>query len=429
MTLLLKGARAIDPEQNLDKVCDVLVEDGRIKQVGSVQEKKGWSVRDLSGKMLFPGFIDMHVHLREPGREDKETIKTGSAAAVSGGFTGIACMPNTEPVNDCETVTRYILEKAEDAGHANVYPVGAITKKSQGKELAEIGEMVKAGAVAVSDDGRPVQNNQVMRRAMEYAGIFDIPVLDHCEDFNLAAGGTMNESFVSTELGLRGINSAAEEIQVVRDAILSRLTGSKVHICHISAAESIARVRESKAEGIRITCEAAPHHFILTEEEVRSFDPNFKMNPPLRSQRDLEAVIEGIADGTVDCIATDHAPHLKLDKQETFDVSANGIIGLETSIPLVCDRLLHKGIITPLRMAELMSLNPARILGLERGTLSPGSIADITVIDPELKAKVDPGSFASKARNCPFAGWELKGWPVMTLVSGRIAWQSPGLDS
>lgn len=427
MIVLLKGGRIIDPGRNLDQVSDLLVKDGKIIESGKIKGKDGWSVVDLSGKMVFPGLIDMHVHLREPGREDKETIRTGSMAAVAGGFTGIACMPNTDPVNDCETVTRYIKEKAEDVNKANVYPVGAITKRSEGRELAEIGEMLKAGIVAVSDDGRPVQNNQVMRRAMEYAGIFDIPVLDHCEDMHLAAEGSMNESFVSTELGLRGINSAAEEIQVARDVILSRLTGTRVHICHISAAESLEQVRSAKARDIRISCEAAPHHFILTEDNVRTFDPNYKMNPPLRSHRDVEAVIEGLVDGTIDCIATDHAPHLKLDKQETFDVSANGIIGLETSVPLVFDRLVLKGVITPLRMAELMSLNPARILGLDRGTLGPGCTADITVIDPEMEATVEPENFASKARNCPFAGWKLKGWPVMTMVSGRIAWQSPSL--
>ena len=427
MSLLLKGGRVIDPGRKMDEVTDLLVKDGKIVEAGSISPGKDCTVVDVAGKMVFPGFIDMHVHLREPGREDKETIKTGSNAAVAGGFTGIACMPNTDPVNDCETVTRFIKEKAEVAGKANVYPVGAITKHSAGKELAEIGEMRKAGIVAVSDDGMPVQNNQVMRRALEYSRIFDIPVLDHCEDIQLAAGGFMNESFVSTELGLRGINSASEELQVARDVILSRLTGGRVHICHISAAESLNHVKRAKAEGISITCEAAPHHFILTEDNVRTFDPNFKMSPPLRSQKDVDALLKGLADGTVDCIATDHAPHLKMDKQETFDVSANGIVGLETSVPLVCDRLMHKGVITPLRMAELMSSNPARILGLDRGSLEPGSIADITVIDPEMESVVDPEKFESKARNCPFAGWKLKGWPVLTIIDGRIAWQSPSI--
>ncbi len=428
MSLLLKGGRVIDPGRKMDEVTDLLVKDGKIVETGSISPGKDCTVVDVTGKMVFPGFIDMHVHLREPGREDKETIQTGSNAAVAGGFTGIACMPNTDPVNDCETVTRFIKEKAEVAGKANVYPVGAVTKRSAGKELAEIGEMRKAGIVAVSDDGMPVQDNQVMRRAMEYSKIFDIPVLDHCEDIQLAAGGFMNESFVSTELGLRGINSAAEELQVARDVILSRLTGGRVHICHISAAESLNHVKRAKAEGINITCEAAPHHFILTEDNVRTFDPNFKMNPPLRSQKDVDALLEGLADGTVDCIATDHAPHLKMDKQETFDVSANGIVGLETSVPLVCDRLMHKGVITPLRMAELMSSNPARILGLDRGSLEPGSVADITVIDPEMESVVDPEKFESKARNCPFAGWKLKGWPVLTIIDGRIAWQSPSIS-
>ena len=299
MTILIQGGKIIDPSQGLAKKADLLIEKGRVKGIGKISPQKSWDTVDAKGCLVSPGLIDMHVHLREPGREDKETIETGSRAAVAGGFTSIACMPNTSPVNDCEAITRFIVEKSRAVKLANVFPVGAITKGSDGEELAEIGEMVKAGAVAFSDDGRPVQNNQIMRRAMEYAKIFDVPVLDHCEDCHLAARGCMNESFISTELGLRGINSVAEEIQVVRDMILARLTGARVHICHISARESLHWVREGKRQGVRITCEVAPHHFTLTDEAVRSYDTNLKMNPPLRSRADVAAMLEGLADGTI----------------------------------------------------------------------------------------------------------------------------------
>jgi dihydroorotase len=377
----------------------------------------------VKGLIVSPGFIDMHVHLREPGREDKETIETGSRAAVAGGFTSVACMPNTNPVNDCEAITRFIVEKARDANLANVFPVGAITKGSRGKELAEIGEMFKAGAVAISDDGLPVQNNQIMRRALEYAKIFDIPVLDHCEDLNLAADGSMNEGPISTEIGLRGQSSASEELHVARDVILGRLTESKVHICHISTKDSLEWVRRAKRDGAKVTCEVAPHHFALSEVSVRSYDPNFKMNPPLRSQSDVDAMLEGLSDGTIDCIATDHAPHTRIDKEVPFEDAANGVIGLESAVPLVWDLLVHKEIITLPRAVELLSVNPSRILGLGRGTLAEGSVADVTVVDPEKEVVIDASKFLSKGRNCPFDGWALKGAPAMTLVRGRVVWK------
>ncbi len=424
MTILIQGGKIIDPSQNLAKAADLLIEKGKVKEIGSITPADNWEIVDAKGLLVTPGLIDMHVHLREPGREDKETIETGSRAAVAGGFTSVACMPNTTPVNDCEAITRFIVEKARDNKLANVFPVGAITKGSAGEELAEMGEMVKAGAVAFSDDGRPVQNNQIMRRAMEYAKIFDVPILDHCEDDHLAARGCMNESFVSTELGLRGISGVAEEIQVMRDMILARLTGAQAHICHLSTRESLRWVRIGKQDGVRISCEVAPHHFTLTDEEVRTYDTNFKMNPPLRSRADVDAMLEGLSDGTVDCIATDHAPHTRLDKEVPFDEAANGIIGLETSIPLVWNFLVRKGVIDESRAVELMSVNPSRILGLDRGTLKKDAVADVTLIDPERKVTVDVSKFKSKSRNCPYKGWELTGAPTMTIVSGKIVFRA-----
>jgi len=422
MTILLKGGEVVDPAQDLKKKADVLLEKGRVAKLGRIAAQEGWRVVNVSGMYVMPGLIDMHVHLREPGQEYKETIETGSRAAVAGGFTSIACMPNTEPVNDCEAITRYILEKARQANLVNIHPVGAITKGLNGKELAEIGEMVRTGAVAISDDGKPVQNNQIMRRAMEYSRIFDVPVLDHCEDCDLAAHGVMNEGTISTEVGLRGMHAVAEELQVVRDIMLSRLTGTRVHICHISCEEALNAVREAKAKGLRVTCEVAPHHFTLTDENVRTYNPDYRMNPPLRTGRDVEAMISGLADGSIDCIATDHAPHARIDKDLTFEDAANGVIGLETSVPLVWEHLVRKEVVSVSRMVELMSLNPSRILGLDRGTLKVGSVADVTVIDPEKEITVDASQFESKARNCPFDGWQLRGAPVLTIVKGRVVW-------
>lgn len=424
MTILLQGATIIDPSQDLNKKTDLLIEKGKVAGVGRIKPQKSWEILDLSGKVVMPGLVDMHVHLREPGREDKETIRTGSHAAVAGGFTSVACMPNTSPVNDCEAITRYIREKAKEANFANIFPIGAVTKHSKGEELAEIGEMVKAGVVAISDDGMPVQNNQIMRRALEYAKIFDVPILDHCEDIHLAGNGCMNESSVSTELGLRGLNRTAEEVHVARDLMLSRFTGSKIHICHLSTRESLEWIRKGKEAGVRITCEVTPHHILLTDEEIRTYDTNFKMNPPLRTEKDVEALLDGISDGSVDCIATDHAPHNILDKETTFEDAANGIIGLESAVPLVCEHLVRTERISLSRMAELMSLNPSRILNLGRGTLVEGATADITVLDLNQEVTIDPLRFKSKARNCPFAGWKCHGAPVMTIVRGRVVWST-----
>lgn len=420
MSLLLRGGRVVDPSQDLDRRTDVLIEDGKVAGVGNLATRRSSETIDVDGCVVTPGFVDMHVHLREPGREDKETILTGSRAAAAGGFTSIVCMPNTTPVNDNAAITRFILERAAEAGLVNVYPTGAITLGSQGEQLAEIGEMHSAGIVAITDDGRPVQNSQVMRRALEYARIFDIPVMDHCEDLFLAAGGCMNEGKASTRLGLRGMSRAAEELHVVRDIILSRITGGRVHILHISTRESLDQVRTAKAQGIRVTCEVLPHHFSLTDDDIQDFDTDFKMMPPLRERADVEAMLEGLADGSIDCLATDHAPHTRLDKEEPFEAAASGVIGMETAIPLCWEHLVCAGVVSVPRLVELFSLNPSRILKLGKGTLAVGADADVTVIDPERRQVVDPLRFKSKGRNCPFRGWELRGAPVLTVVGGRV---------
>ena len=420
MSLLLRGGRVVDPSQDLDRQADVLLEDGKVVAVGKLSARKCREIIDVAGCVVTPGFVDMHVHLREPGREDKETILTGSRAAAAGGFTSIVCMPNTTPVNDNAAITRFILERAADAGLVNVFPTGAITVGSRGEQLAEIGEMRAAGIVAVTDDGRPVQNSQVMRRAMEYARIFDLPVMDHCEDLFLAAGGCMNEGKASTRLGLRGMSRAAEELQVVRDIILSRITGARIHILHISTRESLDQVRAAKSQGIRVTCEVLPHHFTLTDGDIRNFDTDFKMMPPLREKTDVEAILEGLADGSIDCLATDHAPHTRLDKEEPFEEAASGVVGMETAIPVCWEHLVRSGIVSVPRLVELFSLNPSRLLKLGKGTLAEGADADVTVIDPDRRQVVDPSRFRSKGRNCPFRGWELHGTPVLTVVGGRV---------
>ena len=420
MTLLLKGGRVVDPSQKLEKKVDLLVEKGKVADLGKIQAKKTWQVIDASGWIVAPGFVDMHVHLREPGREDKETILSGSKAAAAGGFSSITCMPNTQPVNDSEAITRFILERADRAGLVNVFPAGAITKGLQGKELAEIGEMVKAGVVAITDDGKSVENNQIMRRALEYAKIFDIPIIDHCEDRQLSAAGHLNESAVSTRLGVPGISRAAEELDVARDTILSRITGGRVHIAHLSTQESLSWVRQAKKQGIRVTCEVTPHHFTLSDEDIKDYDTNYKMYPPLRTPSDVKAISKGLSDGSIDCIASDHAPHTRLEKELTFEEAANGIIGLETAVPLAWEFLIRRKIVSVSRLVELFSTNPNRILNLGRGTLKEGAIADITVIDPDCEIIVDVKKFKSKSRNCPFHDWRLRGLPVMTIVKGKI---------
>jgi dihydroorotase len=423
MQLILRQGRAVDPSQKLNKVVDIGIDNGLVVKIASKISQKGRKEIDARGLVILPGFIDMHVHLREPGREDAETIESGTNAAARGGFSAVACMPNTQPVNDSETVTSYILKKAQEVSKVAVYPIGAITKGSQGKTLAEIGEMHRAGIVAISDDGHPVQDSQVMRRAMEYSKLFNIPVIDHCEDKDLVANGVMNEGYYATLLGLRGMNPASEEIQVLRDAILARQTGARVHIAHLSTKRSLeAVVRARKEDNIAITCEVTPHHLLLTDAQVTSYDTNTKMNPPLRLQEDVDALVRGIASGDIDVIATDHAPHCIGDKMLEFDRAPFGIVGLETAVGLICDRFVRTGIITLERLAQLFSANPARILNLDRGTLAQGSWADLTVLDMERKQEVRSADFVSRSRNTPFEGWKLCGGPAMTIVKGKIVW-------
>ncbi len=420
--LLLKNGRVIDPLSGLDKRCAILVDDGRIagidKQFRAASLPAGTRTIDLKGKWLCPGFIDMHVHLREPGEEYKETIASGTRAAAAGGFTAIACMPNTKPVNDCATVTALILEQAKNAP-ARVYPVGAISQGSKGESLAEYGELKKAGAVAVSDDGLPVSNGQLMRRALEYAGNFGLRVISHAEDLGLARGGVMNEGDLSTRLGLRGIPRAAEDIMVYRDISLACYTGRSIHIAHVSTKESVALIRWAKANGCQVTAETAPHYFTLTEEAIGRYDTLAKMNPPLRTSEDVAAIKAGLADGTIDAIASDHAPHSPLEKEVEFDQAANGIIGLETSVPLALE-LVRAGVLTEARLVELLSVNPARILGVTGGSLATGSRGDLTVIDPERQFVYTREKVVSRSANTPFLGRAFQGKGVLTIVDGMI---------
>jgi dihydroorotase len=423
--LLLKGGRVIDPAQGLDATLDVMIAEATIEEVGPRVQPRGAQVLDVKGLVVCPGFIDIHTHLREPGREDKETIATGTRAAAAGGFTAVCAMPNTDPVNDTAGITRAILEKARAEGAVRVYPIGAITRGQKGEELAEYGDLKEAGCVAVSDDGRPVASARVMRRALEYAKAFGLVVIDHCEEPTLAEKACMNEGPVSTVLGLRGQPAAGETIMVERDVLLAELTSGRVHIAHLSAAASVDAVRRGKARGVRVTAEATPHHLFLTDEAVREtgYDTNTKMNPPLRSEADREAVVAGLSDGSIDCIATDHAPHTVDDKKVEFDQAANGIVGLETAVALCLDRLVGAGLVELPHLVALLSPNPARVLGLPGGTLAPGSPADVTVLDLAKKRQVDPSRFESRSRNTPFGGWILKGWPAMTIVGGRVAWK------
>ncbi len=421
MRILIKGGKIVDPAVS-EAEADLLVVDGVIREIrpaGARREEEVCNrVIDAAGKLVMPGLIDMHVHLREPGFEYKETIESGCAAAAAGGFTAVCCMPNTEPVNDCPELTDFILKKAQAAGTARVHPVAAISRLSEGKRLCEYGELKAAGAVAVSDDGRPVESGRLMRRAMEYARGFGLPIISHCEELSLAGDGVMNEGAYATKMGLPGIPNTAESVMVLRDIALSELTGCPLHIAHVSTKESVAAIREAKKRGVPVTAETAPHYFTLTEEAVGQYDTHAKMNPPLRSAEDREAIIEGLADGTIDVIATDHAPHAPVEKEVEFDQAPNGIIGLETSVGLTLV-LVQKGVITLGQMVEKMSLSPARILGLTRG-ISEGLPADLTLIDPELEWIVDAAGFCSLSRNTPFDGWTMKGRAVMTMVGGQI---------
>jgi dihydroorotase len=426
MKLLIANGHLIDPHGQENTGMNVLIEDGRVAAWLRQNEEApaDAEVFDASGLLVAPGFIDLHVHLREPGQEHKETIATGCAAAVAGGWTSVCPMPNTTPINDNAAITRYMIEQAERAALANVFPVGAITKESSGTELAEMGEMKAAGAVAVSDDGRPIPNAGMMRRAMQYAKDFDLPVVDHCEDKSLSQGGVMHEGKISLLLGLKGMPALAEEIDAVRDIILAKETGAHIHVAHISTKGAIEAVRRAKNEGIDVTCEVTPHHFTLTDEAVEGYDTNTKMSPPLRSEEHLEAILEGLKDGTIDAIATDHAPHHADEKALEYDRAPMGITGLETAVGLAFNELVHKGIIDLKKLVELCSTNPARIFRLKgRGTLVPGSIADVTIIDPTLEWTYRNADSKSKSRNSPFANRIFHGAAVATIVGGRIVFK------
>ena len=421
MSLLIRHGRVVDPASGIDGVQDVLVVDGRIGTVGpGLRAPQGTQVIDAAGKVVCPGFIDIHVHLREPGFEYKETVASGTRAAAAGGFTAVACMANTVPVNDNRAVTDYILAKARVEGVVRVYAIGAVTRGLRGEQLAEMAEQAEAGCVAFSDDGRCVMNAALYRRAMEYALPFGTPLISHAEDCHLAHGGVMHEGFVSTDLGLTGQPAAAEDVMVARDIVLAELTGAHVHIAHLSTAGAVRLVRDGKARGVRVTAEVTPHHLLLTDEAVRDYDPNTKMQPPLRSTRDVEAVLEGLLDGTIDCVATDHAPHALSEKEGEFAEAASGVVGLETAVPLLLDRLVRPGRLDLSTFVARMSSGPARVLGLPGGSLAPGAAADITILDLERPFTVDPAAFHSRSRNTPFRGVTGTGAPIMTIVGGTV---------
>ncbi|AMY07488.1 Dihydroorotase [Luteitalea pratensis] len=430
MTYILKNGRVVDPANGRDGIFDIEVRDGVIVRVGQdLPVPAGTTVLEVpAGCVVTPGLIDMHVHLREPGQEHKETVASGVTAAVAGGFTAVACMPNTSPINDSAAVTRYIRDKADAAGLARVYPIGAASVGSKGEQLAEIGELKTAGCVAVSDDGHPIRTALLMRRVLEYAGMLDVLVIDHCEDPTLKGDGVVHEGPVASELGLHGIPGEAEELWIERDITLAGLTRTPFHVAHLSTAGSLRAVRAGKARGIQVTCEVAPHHFVLTDEALRSYDTNTKMNPPLRPQADVDALVDGLADGSVDVIATDHAPHHADEKALSYDQAPFGITGLETAVSLTFDRLVHTGRIGLSRMVELLSVNPARILKVTGGALSEGAPADISVLAPDLKVTVRASTQRSLSRNMPFEGWDLRGGVAATIVGGRVVYRNTAVE-
>ena len=420
--LLIRNGRVIDPASGYDSIADVRIEDGVIGGVGPSLPRNGAAEMDATGLIVAPGFIDMHVHLREPGFEHAETIESGARAAAAGGFTSICPMPNTAPVNDNATVTSYIIEKARRHAVVNVWPIGAITKDSAGEELAAFGSMRQAGAVAVSDDGRPVMNARVMRRAMEFARSVGIPVIDHCEDLHLSAGGDMHEGSESVRLGLRGIPGCSEDVMVARDILLAEVTGARYHVAHISSRNAVEMVTVAKARGLAVTAEATPHHLALSDGNMAPYDSNFKMKPPLRASGDVGAVVAGVAGGTIDAIATDHAPHPGSEKMQEFEKCPFGILGLETALGVALETLVHSGKISLLRLVELFTTGPARILGLDRGTLAAGAPADVTIFSATAEWTYDVNKSFSKSRNSPFDGRTFRGGPVTTLVGGRVVW-------
>jgi dihydroorotase len=424
MSLLIRGGRVVDPANSVDAVQDVLLEGDRIVRLGrNLAVPDDAKVLDATGKIVCPGFIDLHVHLREPGQEYKETVASGTRAAAAGGFTAVCAMANTHPVNDNRAVTDYIRAKADTEGVVRVYPIGAVTRNLAGEELSEMAELAEAGCVAYSDDGKCVMNAALYRRAMEYTLPFGAPVISHAEDHQLSRGTAMNEGIVSTELGVPGAPAAAEDVMVARDIVLAELTGAHVHIAHLSTAGAVRLVRDAKARGVKVTAEVTPHHLLLTDEAVRGFDANTKMNPPLRGKRDVEALLEGLVDGTIDCIATDHAPHAVSEKEGEFDRAAFGIVGLETAVGLLMDRLVTPGTLPLATLVARLTRDPARLLNLPGGSLSTGTPADLTLLDPQAQWTIDPARFASRSRNTPFGGWTVTGRPWKTIVGGRIVWE------
>ncbi|MFZ4644857.1 MAG: dihydroorotase [Gemmataceae bacterium] len=420
IVIRLRGGRVIDPANKIDTVTDLWIEGGVIAALGDFGNREADETFDCTGKIVAPGLIDMHVHLREPGREEDETIATGVASAIAGGVTSVACMPNTEPALDSQSSAEFVVQQARRANLANVFPIGAITKGRQGNELSEMGGLVQGGAVAFTDDGTPVSSAEVMRRAMEYARGLGKAILSHSEDLELTKGGVMHEGAVSVRLGLKGMPSAAEEIMVYREIALAEISGAHVHILHVSTAGSVDLIRNGQKKGIRVTGEACPHHLTLTDESLRTFDTNYKMAPPLRTQAAIEALIDGLKDGTLSVLATDHAPHALEKKTREFDQAPNGIIGLETFLPISIQALIEPGHLDWPRMLGMMTIAPAQVLGIDRGTLTPGAVADVTVIDPDVEWTIDPTRFKSKSRNCPFGGWKVRGRAEIVMVGGDI---------
>jgi len=423
--LLVSGGRVVDPVSNRDGVFDLLLEDGLVTEIGSRLVAGDTKVFDASGLLVFPGFIDLHAHLREPGREYAETVATGLKAAAAGGFTAVCAMPNTDPVNDSRAISEYLVSKARGAAGPRLYPIGAVTKGQRGGELAEFGEMRVAGAVAVSDDGKWLADGALLRRAFEHARLFGMPVVQHCEDPSLSGGAPMHEGAVSTRLGLPGQPAIAEAAAVARDLLVAEVAGGRLHVAHLSTARALELVAEARARGLSVTCEVTPHHLTLTDEEIArsGFSTNFKMNPPLREAADLSALAAGLEDGTVDAIATDHAPHHEDEKSLDFGTAPFGVVGLETAVAVVHDRLVRTGKLSLKRFAEIFSAGPARAFGLPGGTLAPGSPANVTLFDPRTPWRVDPSRFESLSRNTPFAGWDLVGVVAATIVEGRIVWR------
>lgn len=420
MNLLVKGGRILDPAEGLDFIGDILVENGVIKEIAPSIDAPGAEVLDAAGKLVCPGFIDIHVHLREPGFEYKETIATGTRAAAAGGFTTVCCMPNTSPVCDNRAVVEFIKVTAQKNSPVNVFPIGCITKGQKGQEITEMGELFEAGCVGLSDDGHPVMSAQVMRLAMEYARMFNLPIISHCEDLTMSEDGQMHEGFYSTYYGLKGIPAAAEEIMVARDIRLAEMTGCPLHIAHISTRGSLELVRQAKERGVKVTCEVTPHHLTLTDEVVGDYDADTKVNPPLRSQEHLEALVQGLNEGIIDCIASDHAPHEIEAKDCEYNLASFGISGLETAVAVVFDRLVHTGRVKVEKVVAAWTSGPAGVLNLDKGRLQKGKAADITIIDPDLEKQVEPAKFYSLGKNTPYKGQILRGWPVLTIAGGRV---------